>query len=752
MGIPIRLYNMLPERFKSAIPSRFIPSGLIFPNNAYYITPDVNGNFTKAMVDAAVALGEEYIVFDADTLDVYYEDAPHAVGNDNKPVYLYFEGIQATEENPITFDFRKVSIDCFVNPNDILQDHVVFNFEYCKNIIAKFGTVEGDKYKRAFATDEETYLEQTVFVRADSGTKNLVIDGGDAAGFTADMQASVVTGDASIDGSPLELDYYAQGGNRYESRFYNVDPTTYPTFGLTGGLGYNRILLYDMEDVIFKFYDDNEVFISEITSAQYYITYDFPVTARKMKVNVRAMDGRTESPTNFGHKLEYNPNSGTVVKNMRIGDNHRGGIANIGANAVIDNNTFYSTQRYWDTTKFGIGNNASTTIYHINCEDAVSRNLVISNNTFEDKFHRILLTHNLNVDITGNTFPIGANFNYNVFIYYLMYGTFSLNEFNGDVTGGEGQNTSQVLITNNTGACNAQLTNGAEWINNNFTGGGLSGKGKFSGNTLNGFGYNLTEFTKEVQGNTFTYPVDANPTQYTYENAYVYNNIFINTGFRIQAGILTDTIVLDSITVDYSAQPTNEAFYRSSKTTKVVAINSTFKDAKIRHRTINKAVDFVDGDWYFENCTFQDITGYIVLLSVNTANTVPVKFYFKDCTFIGSGAFQTKEYGTGLSQMTFDNCTIDANITMPPSYTIGTVTMPTIVEPRTQPTPSISYNVDRTEIDVNFKQFQLKIRNKNTLAIVLDEVVASTYKHYNITPSDFEYSIDGGVYWDEINS
>ncbi len=725
----------------------FPSSDLVFPPDAYFLSPDVNGNFTKAMVDNAYALGEDYIVFDAPTLDVYYADAPHLVGNDSRPVYLHLENIKGTEQNQITLDFRKVYINCFPNPNDILQKHIVFNFEYCENINLKLGTTEGTKYKRDFLTDDETYFENTVLVRADSGTKNLVIDGGTTAGFMADMQSSVVTGKASIDTAPLEKDFYVQGDGRYESRFYDVDPITYPTFGLTGGLGYNRLLHYDMEDVIFKFYDASEVFISEIPAAQYYITYTFPVTARKMKVNVNPMDGRIESPTNFGHKLEYEPNTGTVVKNMRIGDHHRGGIANIGANAVIDNNVFYSSQRYWDTPKFGIGTNASTTTYHINCEDAVSRNLIISNNLFEDKFHRILLTHNINVDITDNIFPVGDYYSYNISIYDLMYGTFSGNVFNGQVTGGEGTNTSQVLITNNTGACQVQLTSGAEWINNNFIGGDLSGKGKLSGNTFIDASYAHAEFTKEMQGNTWT----GEPfVQYVYENAYIYNNTFTDTGFRFQHGDLSNTVFLDNITVDFSATPINEALYRSSIQTKVVAVNSTFKDVKIHHRTINKGVDYVDGDWYFENCPFEDITDYIIKLNVNSVNTVPINFYFKNCPFTGSGDFIDVVSTGNNYNIVFDNCTIDPNITMPPNYTLGTVTMPTLIEPRTQPIPAITYNVDRTEIAVLFHNFSLKIRNKNTLEIVLDRLVSSTYKHYNLTPNDFEYSIDGGVYWDSI--
>jgi len=673
--------------------------GLTFPDNAYFIEPDINGNFTKAMVDNAVALGEEYIVFNADTLDVYYEDAPHLVGNDSRPVYLYFESIIATEENPITFDFRKVYINCYLNPNNILEPHILFNFEYCENINLKLGTVEGDKYKRTFLNEDgsinedETYFENTLLFRADSGTKNLVTDGGDGAGFMADMMSSIVTGKASIDNAPLELDYYVQGDGRYESRFYDVDPTAYATFGLTGGLGYNRLLRYDMEDVIFKFYDISEVFISEITLAQYYIIYPFPINARKMKVNVRAMDGRNESPTNFGHKLEYEPNSGTVVKNMRIGDHHRGGIANIGANTLIDNNVFYSSQRYWDTPKFGIGTNESTTIYHINCEDAVSRNLVISNNTFEDKFHRILLTHNINVDITNNIFPIGDNYNINIFIYDLMFGNFTGNEFNGSVTGGEGTNTSQVLINNNTGACDVQLSNGANWTNNNFTGGSLRGFGKCSSNTFTNIDYGFGTWTKEITNNTF------NGTSETYNSAlpdsYIYNNTFINTGFIFNNGDKLDTIVLDTVNIDYTATPVNEALYRSSKPLTIIGIGSIFKDAKIHHRTINKGVDFIDGDWYFENCTFQDITDYIIKLNVNTANTVPINFYFKDCAFTGSGDFIDVVSTGNNYNIVFDNCTY-GTVTMPPSYTEGIVTMPTIVEPRTQQIPSITYNVDRT--------------------------------------------------------
>ena len=133
-----------------------IDEELTFPNNAYFITPDVEGNFTKAMVDDAVALGEKYIVFDADSLNIYYEGSDGA--------YIRFDGLKGTVENPITLDFRKVSIDCFLDPNNNLLKHEAFIFIDCINVVIKFGDVEGDKFKRTFETDAEIAMENTMLV------------------------------------------------------------------------------------------------------------------------------------------------------------------------------------------------------------------------------------------------------------------------------------------------------------------------------------------------------------------------------------------------------------------------------------------------------------------------------------------------------------------------------------------------------------------------------------------------------------
>lgn len=726
------------------------PSLDTIPNNAYYLQPNGSGIFTKQMIEDLVASGEDYIIFDADTLNIHYEESIYT--SSGWDTHLLLE-IKAPVESPVTLDFSNVYINCYPNAIDELLAHRAFVFENCENLIVKFGDVEGDKFKRALSTNEETNTENTQLFYSGKGTKNLIIEGGYTAGFMGDVGASNVMGEGHIDTTPLANSYYVQSDGRYESVFYTINTTTYSDFGLVGGLGYNRLLYYDMEDVKFKFYNASDVLIDSIVQAKYFERYAFPTdeTIVKMKVNVRAMDGRTESPTNFGHNLQYNPNIGTIVRNTSISDNHRGGIANIGSHATIDNVHFFNTQRYFDAPKFGINGNTNSTTYHINCEDAVSRDLVIKNSVFSDKFHKVLLTHNISADIDNNTFTGYGN---NVFAYDLISGYIRNNTFSpGIVNGGQGTNKGNVIISNNTGNPKVNLTNGAEWTNNTFTGADISGKGKANNNTFTNSDYGYVNFTKEIYGNTFIGNDGSVP--YIRSGAYIYDNDFVDTYLRFNHDTYLDApIVLDSITMNNSASPAIYALDRagSSSSVPVVCINSTFNTPKIKHSSVNQATNYVEGSWYFENVDFTNIENHFLYIGSNVANENPAKFYFKDCTFTGSGNFMNTIYGGMNYEITFDNCTIAETITMNVASTNAPVTLPTFTEPRTQPIPVITYNVDRTEIATDFHIMTLKIRNKNTQEIVLDADVNSTYFHYNATPNDFEYSIDGGVYWDEINN
>jgi len=748
--IDVKLGN-IPLRWKITYPTG--EPELVFPENAYFITPDVEGNFTKAMVDSAVALGEEYIVFDAPTLDIHYELSPHLLGGGVR-CYIHFTDIIGTELNPITFDFRKVSIDCYHDVNNIFGKHDAFVFESCQNIVLKLGNVEGDKFKREFIDYNEINEDGTgMFVRSGNATKNLVMDGGLMAGFMSDATASTVYGPEHIDGAAPEggKNYYLQGDGRYESDFFNIDPTLYDgTFGLIGGVGFNRLLFYDMEDVTFKFYDISEVFISEITNAEYYLTYSFPVTARKMKVNVNPMDGRIESPTNFGHNLDYSPNSGTVVKNLKIGDNHRGGIANIGANARIENCEFYNSERYFnDAPEF-----PQSTKYHLNCEDAVSKNLVVNNNTFNDKFHKILLTHNISADITNNTFGSDG---YGISIGYLLDGNITGNTLNGvSCNAGIGTNKSTVLCSGNTGSPTVILTNGAEWKLNNFTNGYINGLGKCNNNTFTNYRHGGLIWNKEVHSNTF---IGDGQVPYMYGGAYIYKNTFINKYFVVTNNAGVNPIYFDGVTIDNTETTSQLAFEREYGSNTIIFVNSTFKNARIKNTANN-------GFWYFEDCVFNDVSDYILNIGAQPSTI----FYFKNCQFNGTGTFVSG--GSGY-EVIFEDCTV-TGITMPANHSIvttGTITTPPLVVPRTQIIPTLSNNIDHVIIRVEdadsdqaYHIINLKIRDKTTKELVFDEDVNGTYTYYTDTPEDFEYcidndtdgsiegDIDGGGYWDSINA
>jgi len=722
MKILQRFWDRMVSRMRDRVPQRMRPNSSL--PTPYYLNPNVNGDFTAQMVYDAVALGEKNIVFNAETLNVYYAGSGSS--------YMFLENIKATEQAPITLDFSNVYIDCHIDPNNVTLKHEVFILESCENIILKFGTVEGDKFKRTFATQPEIAFEDSFLVRSGKGCKNITIDGGNVAGFMADAAYSIIYGSQHIDLDPDGSYYNLQGDGRYESGFYNVNPALYDgTFGLVGGLGFNRLLHYDMEDVTFKFFNSSNVQIAEITSAQYFITYSFPDVAgiTKMKVNVNPMDGRIDSPTNFGHNLQYCPNSGTVVKNMTITDNHRGGISNIGANTLIDNCVFDNTSRYYTVPEF-----PDSTKYHINCEDAVSRNLIISNCTFSNKFHKLLLTHNISVDLINNTF---SSDDFSIFIYDLIYGNATGNIFQGGkVSFGNGTNLSTVIVSNNTGSIDATLTNGAEWTNNSFTESGFSGKGKFNNNTITNSNYGGLEWNREIHSNIF---IGNGGFNYNYQNSYNYNNTFQNHTFRFQHS--GNPIYFNGLNLDNTINPSLVGFERTYGNNTIVSVNGNFRNLRI-------TTDNTTGAMYFENCNFQDVSSYII--QMNASTDTPMQFYFKNCTFTGSGNFRNTGSTNTNYEITFDNCTIDSNIVMPPTFINGTVTTPALVEPRTQQIPVITRVGDRTEIYTEYHIMTLKIRNKTTSEIVLDKNVTSFYKHYNETPSNFEYSIDGGLYWDSL--
>ena len=231
--LDVKLGN-IPLRWKITPPTG--DGGITFPENAYYLEPDVNGHFTKEMVEAA-AVGNDYIVFNDtgipnSSLDIYHIESP--INTDFQAaerVYLTLEDIQRTELNPLTLDFRKIDINCFPDLSNIELSHDVFHFMRCSNINLKFGKVEGDRYRRTFATEAERAEEDTVFIRAGRGSQNIVVSSGDVSGFMADVVSGLVNGSGTISFTETAKQYYRQPDGRYESIFYDIDTVNNEFFG-----------------------------------------------------------------------------------------------------------------------------------------------------------------------------------------------------------------------------------------------------------------------------------------------------------------------------------------------------------------------------------------------------------------------------------------------------------------------------------------------------------------------------------------
>lgn len=714
-----------------------------FPDNACFIKPNAEGNFTSKMVYDKVSEGCKYLVFDADNLDIHYEET--LTFSRGWASYLIINNIKATELEPITLDFRKVYINCFPNAINPLLPHRFITLKNCEFIVTKFGKVDGDKFKRELVTDAEIYTENTQLFQSGEGSLKLTIDGGSAMGFMGDVQETSVFGSANIAGNPLNDEYYLQPDGRYESIFYNVNTELYKDFGLIGQ-GYTRLQKYDMEDVIFKFYDESEVLISQMVGS-YYGRYSFPERTKKIKVNVKFMDGRVENPTGKAtHTFVYNPNQGITIKNLDIYDNHRGGLANIGSKGTVEDCNFFTTPNYYTKPQFGVLANASTTLYHLNCEDAVSKDLVIKNCSFKDKFHKILLTHNISADVYNNEFSGGGN---NIFIYYLISGNIYNNFFEAKiVSAGQGTSRVGVNVYNNTGSPDVQLTNGAVFYNNTFSNGRLSGIGNMHNNVFNNYSFDFMVHTKNVYDNVF----NGSPSPgYLYGGYYLYKNTFNNLLLRMQHPGSKTIFVKDC----FFNNTGNLFIERLTVNMDIVLKNTKFDNGKFGHTTLNKTLDYVEGNWYFEDCDFTNMNGNFFTLANNRGiNETPLKIYFKNCTFEGVGSFVKRTYNNMNYNFIFDNCTIDSRLVMPTNYTNEAVIIPDEVENRTQPVPQITKEADRSVVRIKtvFHYFDLKIRDKRDNS-VQDVYAVTPYFHRNSSEAEadnFEYSIDGGKYWDSV--
>lgn len=729
------------------------------PEDACYMQPNEYGDFTQQMFDQALYNGCKYIVLDADVWNIIYKDSPLIYPWSRTRHKIKLSSIQRTVENAVTIDCRKCFINCYHDRDSVMDGHYVFYTVESTNINIRFNHVEGDKYKRLFTSGtQELMQENTIFLKAGAGSINIKIDGNYVSGFMADAVSGSLSPSVLLNFDPK---YYPIEGSTNLWKTENMPLTQvnnlkYGTLSFSTGNGYNRIPNWDMFNYTTVFLDENNIEISRDLDGGFLKTTPIPINARKVYVIVKSNDGYrldgTATYRLFGFPYGYAVNSNLEILNTSITDNHRGGLANLGAYAVVDNCSLYNNQRYWDTVKFG-----DSTRYEINCEDSISRDLQIKNCTIKGKFHNILLVANFSADLFNNDISSAP---YSIVIYSLIKGKIYGNNFSGESSNilitGDGNNEQLIKVYNNTGKVTLYPSYAAEIYNNTFINSSIQ---KYFGlvhdNVFINFNFSYALFTKDIYNNTFIGMQNINP--YIIETAHVYKNNFSECYFLFMHGSNNGSNVRLFELCSFSGKKTQDGVVKKSfqsdySNLDTVFLNCDFDGQTFYHKNTNTPVDKVRANWYFKDCNFNNMEGVLFTLytNVNKLNNTPINIFFSNCTFDGIGKIISYELLPLRINVKFHNCTIDSRITLPSEYDNTDFLLPEKSKDNLYPNFKSIYNSTKqmVSLSIPFATCKMMVRN-NTTKVTKEFNACRIYNYYldGQDINDIEFSLNHGYTW-----
>lgn len=730
------------------------------PLDAFYLQPDENNDFTQSMFLEAIANGNKYIVVDALVWNIIYENSPlQTPVEGRKKNKIYFNNIHGSLENPIIIDCRKVFINCYHDRINFMDSHIVFTTENTSNIYFRFNHVEGDKYKRAFSDEtNEKWIENTSLVSSFKGSQYTKIKGNYISGFTADAFSSssypskIVNRYAKF--TPIGDDYWQS----VWMPLTELDNLKYKTLSFSTGIGYARIPSWDMFNFTAIFLDQYNEEIERLTNCEFLKGIVIPLNARKVSIIFKSTTGTRLKPGEISREFDfpfgYAVTKGFTVYETTITDNHRGGVSNLGPYAVIDNCTFYNTQRYFDSKKY-----PDSTKYEINCEDSVSKELQITNNNIIGKFHSILLITNVSANVSGNT----ITGNYAIVLKELIEGTISNNKFDLEnkniLDVGYGNNEQKIKIFNNLGKVTILGGYSSEIYNNEFNDSIVTKYGLIHDNIFNNSNFEYFSFSKNVYNNIFN-GLNSNYST-SLEDMYVYKNTFIDCNFSFAKGFIRNDKVIVFNECNFSGKNIKNgiekiSFSKYQTVLDFAFLKCNFDNQNFKHERVNVTSEVIESNWYFEDCNFTNMNGlFFDFFNNNTRNIEPIIVSFSNCNFEGDGLFHKIGYYIYSMniEFTFHNCTFDSRLILPNEYNTEYIPLPDVTPKSFYPKfTSIKYDIDNQKVDMflPFKSAILKVRKISTQEIQTLKS-ASAYYYYldgqDIT--DFEFSIDHGETWEK---
>jgi len=289
------------------------------------------------------------------------------------------------------------------NPIYRMNGHLI-TMNACYNSTIKNGTLLGTLYDRAFIIDSENEVssEQNfdfgVGINIGQGSSFIKIENMKIKGFMADGIASMTDHDP------------AMGNTLYDPPFNNANRIDTSTGNLVDGggatfctdlldisgwkckegimrtnIGYYRVPDIHKETFYVFFYDENQNYLLN-TRTRYLQNFIVPEKAKYLRIMINREEGAT---VGFNKGFQITPKAGEfcTVSYCEITENHRGGIANMVNNTIIEKNKIYNNGlgRFEGVPTFG-----DSTRYCINCEDCLPLNIIIRDNYFYESFHGIL--------------------------------------------------------------------------------------------------------------------------------------------------------------------------------------------------------------------------------------------------------------------------------------------------------------------------------------------------------------------------
>ena len=304
----------------------------------------------------------------------------------------------------------------FDNPVYRLNGYLI-SVDACYNSSIRNGTLIGTRHERAYIADSanETGTERGfdfgTGIHLAKGSSFVKIENMEIKDFMADGIASMTDNDPAkgkVIYNP-QFNYVGEVNDSgvidtsittsYTTDYLDISDWTCEEGIMRTNIGYTRVPDIFLESFMISFYDENKTYIYR-SRERYLQNVLIPKRAKYIRISI--LREQSDKELGFVKDFQFTPKAGEfcTITLCRIHNNHRGGIANILNNTIIEKCKIYNNGRgvYEDIPQF-----PDTTRYAINCEDCLPLNLIIRDCYFYESFHGILFAGGT-VHCENNTF------------------------------------------------------------------------------------------------------------------------------------------------------------------------------------------------------------------------------------------------------------------------------------------------------------------------------------------------------------